>query len=555
MNDRSFPGSSGEFSSLQESLTEDQLIEAEACIANGELAKGQSLFHQLQKDLKDSRSQARIWNGLGVIAALQSDHAMAIDGFEQALRCDPSWHIPIFNRDRWLASESKRSGAKEIMCPETSNTETEITEQSDSLPRIAIISLLFNWPSTGGGTVHTAELARFLHRAGYPVRHFSFRYDAWQLGQVQEPVDWPLEELLMQASDWNALQIQHRLKQVLRQFSPDAVIVTDSWSMKPILAEACEGYPTFLRLAAQECLCPLNNVRLLQIAPVPRSCPRQQLATPEICIQCVTENERFSGGLHRRERALAGFGTPEYSQRLRRVFAQATGILAVNPLIAEACKPFAQAVHVVPSGFDPARFPIAQTAPRHPEHIVRLLFAGLVQEPMKGFHVLLEAARQLWQHRQDFQLVITDEPLDIADPFVKFVGWQSQAHLPQVMQSCDIVICPTIAEEALGRTAVEGMAAGRPVIASAIGGLSFTVLDEATGLLFPPGDSPALSRQIERLLDDSSLRRSLGIRGRERFEKEFTWSSILDRHYRPLFDGARREFRNRAQGLVSSEAV
>ncbi len=38
--------------------------------------------------------------------------------------------------------------------------------------RIAIVSLLFNWPSTGGGIVHTAELATFLSKAGYEVRHF-----------------------------------------------------------------------------------------------------------------------------------------------------------------------------------------------------------------------------------------------------------------------------------------------------------------------------------------------------------------------------------------------
>ena len=38
--------------------------------------------------------------------------------------------------------------------------------------RLAILSLLFNWPSTGGGNHHTAELAAFLARAGYEVKHF-----------------------------------------------------------------------------------------------------------------------------------------------------------------------------------------------------------------------------------------------------------------------------------------------------------------------------------------------------------------------------------------------
>ena len=47
--------------------------------------------------------------------------------------------------------------------------------------RVAILSFLFNWPSTGGGNHHTAELAHFLGRAGYEVKHFFARYPGWGL--------------------------------------------------------------------------------------------------------------------------------------------------------------------------------------------------------------------------------------------------------------------------------------------------------------------------------------------------------------------------------------
>ena len=64
---------------------------------------------------------------------------------------------------------------------------------SQSRPtRIGIVSLLFNWPSTGGGTVHTAELARFLTRVGYDVRHFVICQPNWGIGNVTDAVDWPL---------------------------------------------------------------------------------------------------------------------------------------------------------------------------------------------------------------------------------------------------------------------------------------------------------------------------------------------------------------------------
>ncbi len=62
----------------------------------------------------------------------------------------------------------------------------------DTLPRnavpfrIAIVSLLFNWPSTGGGIVHTAELAQFLSLDGYDVCHFFAVYEPWSVGAVTE---------------------------------------------------------------------------------------------------------------------------------------------------------------------------------------------------------------------------------------------------------------------------------------------------------------------------------------------------------------------------------
>jgi glycosyltransferase involved in cell wall biosynthesis len=122
----------------------------------------------------------------------------------------------------------------------------------------------------------------------------------------------------------------------------------------------------------------------------------------------------------------------------------------------------------------------------------------------------------------------------LLDPFTRFVGWQSQEALPRQLRAADLVVVPTVAQEALGRTAVEAMAAGRPVVASRIGGLPFTVVDGATGLLSEPGDADDLARKIERLVDDPALRERLGQAGRQRFEEHYAWPVIIERHYRPL---------------------
>jgi glycosyltransferase involved in cell wall biosynthesis len=78
------------------------------------------------------------------------------------------------------------------------------------------------------------------------------------------------------------------------------------------------------------------------------------------------------------------------------------------------------------------------------------------------------------------------------------------------------------------------MAAGKPVVASCIGGLPFTISDGATGLLCESGDPADLAAKLGMLLDDSDLRRRLVVAGRKRFEAEFTWQAVIERHYRPM---------------------
>jgi len=149
--------------------------------------------------------------------------------------------------------------------------------------RVAVLSLLFNWPSTGGGNLHTAGLVEFLSRAGYDVRHFYARYLAWGIGRVTEDayvrrdletsgqgdggVGDPRRTAACEAIEftdggWNAATIRGRFHSAVDLFAPDYVVISDTWNMKPHLPEAMRGYPYLLLVQAQECLCPLNNLRI-----------------------------------------------------------------------------------------------------------------------------------------------------------------------------------------------------------------------------------------------------------------------------------------------------
>lgn len=90
----------------------------------------------------------------------------------------------------------------------------------------------------------------------------------------------------------------------------------------------------------------------------------------------------------------------------------------------------------------------------------------------------------------------------------------------------DIVCVPSTEAEPFGLVAIEAMAAGRPVLASRVGGLPEIVFDRHTGLLHPPGDAAALANHLALLIGDPDRRSAMGRAGRLRFEIEFTVAAM-----------------------------
>ncbi|HEY0602620.1 MAG TPA: glycosyltransferase [Herpetosiphonaceae bacterium] len=111
---------------------------------------------------------------------------------------------------------------------------------------------------------------------------------------------------------------------------------------------------------------------------------------------------------------------------------------------------------------------------------------------------------------------------------VHFTGQRQPDTLRYYYSAGDVVVT-TPWYEPYGLTPLEGMACGRPVIGSAVGGITFTIADGETGLLVPPRDPAALADRLHQLLADPALRDRMGCAARLRVEQEFTWLTVAER--------------------------
>ena len=187
-------------------------------------------------------------------------------------------------------------------------------------------------------------------------------------------------------------------------------------------------------------------------------------------------------------------------------------VCASNALADDARALGARDVRVIPSGVE---IPSEVGPEADPPEV---LFAGRLS-PEKGILDLVEAARGM-------KLVVAgDGPL--RDRVPGALGFVPHHELLGLYERAAVVACPS-RREGFGVACAEAMAHGRPVVASAVGGLLDLVVDGETGMLVPPGDLPALKAALERMLGDPDLRRRLGAAARVRASEQLSWQRVTD---------------------------
>lgn len=217
-------------------------------------------------------------------------------------------------------------------------------------------------------------------------------------------------------------------------------------------------------------------------------------------------------------------------------------------------------VHVIPCGVELTRFSPRGPAEPRAGHRARLVVVSRLVE-RKGIGDAIAALPRL----PDAELVVAGGPdagaldtdpeaqrlralaarLGVADRLL-LRGRLDQNEIPALLRSADVVVTVPWYEP-FGMVAVEAMACGIPVVASAVGGQTDTVVDGVTGVHVTPRAPAELADALAGLLVDPGYRRALGTAGAHRARERYGWDRIAE--------SAQATYREIAAGRGSIRAV
>ena len=351
-------------------------------------------------------------------------------------------------------------------------------------------------PDIGGVASHVRDLAVNLRSRGHDI--------AIVTRKREDRGEWPFEVIELEHKDflkflWG-LSGNGVIKKILDDFDPDIVHAHHAFTPIPlasIFSASINGYPTVLT--------------------------------------------NHSAYLYDYNYLLKTLGFVAFP--FRSIIGKADEVIAVSNAAARFIGNFAPSVplKIIPNGVDTERFnPKGSRRLREEvEADFIVLYVGrLVYR--KGVHHLVEAMKLLAKREPGILLVIAgDGPLKRSlrekveslglDKQVLFLGRVDDSLLPDLYRSSDVFVMPSLFGESFGIVALEAMASGIPVIASAIGGLKEIIIDGVNGILLRDVNPETIADEIYRLYLDDTLRLYLSRKAREHVEKNYSWRNITRR--------------------------
>ena len=234
----------------------------------------------------------------------------------------------------------------------------------------------------------------------------------------------------------------------------------------------------------------------------------------------------------------------------RASYACAHGIVANSSAVAARLRKervSARAIRIIPNGID-----VDAYRPRIPQARLRRIVTVANLRPEKAHEVLIDAFASLASRHSDLELLVVgtgsrgEELKALAAERgvasqVRFLGHRDD--VPAVLSESDAFVL-TSRSEAFPNSVMEAMAAGLPVIATAVGGVPELVQHRTNGILVAADDRAAVAQALRNLIDDPARAAALGRAARETIQSRFSFnrmvSSFEDLYLELLHRGAPR---------------
>ena len=197
-------------------------------------------------------------------------------------------------------------------------------------------------------------------------------------------------------------------------------------------------------------------------------------------------------------------------------------------------------VKVIPHGIDISKFSSANDEKIRKEFKIsdHSLLIGMIGRvnPWKGQGYFLEVAKEILKDYKDAKFMLVGDAFEgqeyLMDQLIEKVKeleieesvifCKYREDEPDILAAYDIFVLPSILPDPSPHVVLDAMAASKPIVANAHGGVTEMVEDGDTGLLVPPNNPAAMSEAILKLIKDKRLRSSMGKRGRKRLEEKFS---------------------------------
>ena len=323
----------------------------------------------------------------------------------------------------------------------------------------------------------------------------------------------------------------------LRESGWETVVVTSGEVGKPYQEENIEGIkvyrlPTMLKLSNTP-LNPLWYFYLRKIikkerpdiinghAPVPFLSDMAAIASKDIPFVLT-----YHAGTMKKGKLLPDILIGLYEKFLLKNTARiAVRIICPSQfVIVSMLQDFKEKALVITPGVDTSLFkPAAGNIQSEKTVLFIARFANMYK--MKGLCYLIEAVKQMPQ----VTLKVIGEPISVDVKNVVFLGPKSVQETAREMQSCTVLVLPSLAHaESFGMVLIEAMACAKPVVGTRIGGIPEVIRDGIDGLVVPAENPKELAVAIGKIITDSTYAELFGKNGFEKIQARYSWKFKID---------------------------